>query len=612
MTSRYESVSLEPDLFGALRARLLYIVVFGLVFAVLGMSVGYWQQTSWSATASLVVEDPRLSTVFEADAAQQTERYVQTQVGVLQSAAVATRASELLASGIPKFDTSADKILLDTAVSSEEFSDLISVTNSASSPEEAEATANILIEAYLELRQSQALSAFSEALDELDSSIQKSETALSSLDAEIQSVLGTIPLRRGLDDQYREALTRLITLTEEEAIDPSILSAISTAISTQLEAMRTILEIESQNPELTALLEEQRLAIGRLSELTSRRNQLAVDAELSGGGVVFQSIAQPAVQTSPGLTLVALLGLAAGLLVGAALAYGLEVRRGRFNHAFEPELVLRTPLLGDIPVFSTKVESQLPVLNAPQSQSAEAFRFVMAAIESQLSRLDRIPHRATNPNVGDRVILVTSAAPGDGRTAIVANMALAAAQLGKKVLVLDADFAELELTELLVPDAEDLLGITEIVVGTRSLASTVRLAQMGPSMDLSVLSRGSDLLSAQDVFASDEVAQLLEDARKEYDLILIDSPPLHEVGYATTLARLADRVLTVVRHRSLVSNVEALRRRLTLAKSRDLGYVYTNAPMSGELRRVGKHTREWTMVAIKEALIHPELEGVPE
>lgn len=608
MTSHYESVSLEPDLFGALRARLLYIVVFGLVFAVLGMSVGYWQQTSWSATASLVVEDPRLSTVFEADAAQQTERYVQTQVGVLQSAAVATRASELLASGIPKFDTSAHKILLDTAVSSEDFSDLISVTNSASSPEEAEATANILIEAYLELRQSQALSAFSEALDELDSSIQKSETALSSLDAEIQSVLGTIPLRQGLDDQYREALTRLITLTEEEAIDPSILSA----ISTQLEAMQTILEIESQNPELTALLEEQRLAIGRLSELTSRRNQLAVDAELSGGGVVFQSIAQPAVQTSPGLTLVALLGLAAGLLVGAALAYGLEVRRGRFNHAFEPELVLRTPLLGDIPVFSTKVESQLPVLNAPQSQSAEAFRFVMAAIESQLSRLDRIPHRATNPNVGDRVILVTSAAPGDGRTAIVANMALAAAQLGKKVLVLDADFAELELTELLVPDAEDLLGITEIVVGTRSLASTVRLAQMGPSMDLSVLSRGSDLLSAQDVFASDEVAQLLEDVRKEYDLILIDSPPLHEVGYATTLARLADRVLTVVRHRSLVSNVEALRRRLTLAKSRDLGYVYTNAPMSGELRRVGKHTREWPMVAIKEALIHPELEGVPE
>ena len=61
-----------------------------------------------------------------------------------------------------------------------------------------------------------------------------------------------------------------------------------------------------------------------------------------------------------------------------------------------------------------------------------------------------------------------------------------------------------------------------------------------------------------------------------------------------------------------MSNVEALRRRLTLAKSRDLGYVYTNAPMSGELRRVGKHTREWSMVAMKEALIHPELEGVPE
>ncbi|HXV70606.1 MAG TPA: Wzz/FepE/Etk N-terminal domain-containing protein [Acidimicrobiia bacterium] len=609
MTNRYESQVLEPNLWGAVRDRRYHIIAFGIVFAALGVLVGIGRQTTWSATASVVVEDPRLSTVFEASSAQQPERYVETQIGVLQSAAVAERASEIVASD-SGIELSADEIVEGTVVSSEEFSDLISVTFTGSSPEEAEAIANSLVKSYLELRQSQALTAFAAALGELDRSIREGQDELRGLEGDINELLVSNPLQAELDAQYRATLERLTTLTPEQANDPALLSA----IATQLDSMRTVLEIENQSPELAALVEEQRVAISRLSDLESRHSQLTVDAELAGAGVVFQSNARPAVKTSPGLVMHGLMGLAAGLLIGFAFGYGLELRRRRFSSATEPELVLRAPLLGVVPMFDTGVASPLPVLNTPQSEAAEAFRFVMAAVESQLARPDRGSRTADN-GFGDRVILVTSAAPDDGRTTVVANAALAAAASGKRVMVVDADFAELGLTELFLPDyeyADDNVGLTEVVVGSRTLGTAVKRFPLERGTDLDVLSRGSDMLSAQDVFGSSEVANLIAQARQDYDLVLIDSPPLHEVGYATTLAGLADRVIPVVRHRSLVSSLDDLRRRLALVHSRSLGYVYTKAPVSGELRRVGKHADSSHFAVADEIALASELERISD
>lgn len=598
MTSHIEPATLEPDIMSVLRERWRHIIVMGLAFLLIGLIIGVARQARWSATASVVVEDPRQSTLFEAGSRQLPERYLQTQIEVLQSAAVAQRASELLADSDPSFQSSDDDILMNTNVRSSEASDLIAVTYTGSSAEEAESGANMIVEAYLELRQSEALASFAAALAQLDASIQEGEDQLDSLDREIEALLGTAPLRADLDQEYQEVLSRLIALSEAVEVDPDEL----TLITSQLEAMRTVVEIEGQRPEPVALLEEQRLAIGRLSELATRRNEVAVDAELTGGGVVFQSNARPAERTSPGTLLHGALGLAAGLFIGLGFAYGLEIRRRRFKNPFEPELFTHSPLLGAIPEFDTEMETQVPMANAPQSESAEAFRFVMAAVESQLTRLEMTPQRGTALGWGDRVIYVTSTSPGDGRTTLVANMAIAAARSGKRVLALDADFATQGLTNILAPGTEHSVGIAEVVVGTSSLSAAMRSISMGGG-DLHLLSRGSDVLSAQDLFGSKEVANLLQTIRHQYDLVLIDSPPFHQVGYATTLARLADRVLVVVTHRSLVSALEELSRRLSLIHSRDLGYVYNRAPVVGELRRIGKHTPEPSLFSISP---HPD------
>jgi len=594
MTSHIEPATLEPDIMSVIRERWRHILVMGLVFLLVGLIIGVARQARWSATASVVVEDPRQSTLFEASSPQLPERYLQTQIEVLESAAVAQRASELLADGTPSFQLSDDDILMNANVRSREASDLIAVTYTGSSAEEAESGANMIVEAYLELRQSEALASFAAALAQLDASIQEGEDQLDSLDSEIQALLGTAPLRADLDQEYQEVLSRLIALSEAVNVDPDEL----TLITSQLEAMRTVVEIEGQRPELGALLEEQRLAIGRLSELKTRRNEVAVDAELTGGGVVFQSNARPAERTSPGILLHGALGLAAGLFIGLGFAYGLEIRRRRFKNPFEPELFTRSPLLGAIPEFDTEMETQVPMANAPQSESAEAFRFVMAAVESQLTRLEVTPQRGTALGWGDRVIYVTSTSPEDGRTTLVANMAIAAARSGKRVLALDADFSTQGLTNLLTPGSEHSVGIAEVVVGTASLSSAMRSVSMGGGGDLHLLSRGSDVLSAQDLFGSKEAANLLQTIRHQYDLVLVDSPPFHQVGYATTIARLADRVLVVVTHRSLVSALEELSRRLSLIHSRDLGYVYNRAPVVGELRRIGKHTPQRSLFPI--------------
>ncbi len=584
MPSDTDSTTLEPDLIGALRNHWKLLGAVAAALAVVGLLFGSIRPTEWRATASVIVEDPRNSTLFEGGTETRPERYVETQIGILSSPAVAQETSTILANNSPPIELSTDEILEQATVAAEQSSDLISVTFTGNSADEAELAADAMITAYLELRRSEAVAGSSAALDELDRSIANGQSELDELEASIRA-LSKSPLIIDLERQYQAAFATLDEFRNSETdLDPTEVNV----VSEQLDAIETAIRIEGARPELAALLEEQSLAMARQSSLVERRNEVAVDSELAGGGLVFQSPARPAVKTNPSPRAFGLVGGVIGAMAGVAFVYGLAVRRRRVDSREEPELILRSPLLGSIPRFDYEVDTLLPVARAPDSQAAEAFRFVMAAVESQLSRPERV-HQDGDRGVGDRTIFVTSTAVGDGRSTVIANMGIAAARSGRRVLVLDADFSSQGLTSLLLPETEPTVGITEVVVGTSALEQAINVVPTGAGLELYILSRGSDILSAQDLFSSSEAADILQSLRDEYDLVLIDSPPFLQVGYATTLARLADRVLVVVRHKSLVSGIEELRKRLSLIHSRDIGYVYNGAPFVSEILSLGRH-----------------------
>lgn len=574
MTTERDLNNLEPDLFGVLRDRWILIVGLAVVFGFVGFVVGSTQDLEYQSTSSVVIEDPRSSAIFESGSSSKPERYVETQIGIMSSPAVAARASELLASGSPAVELSNEDVLAATEITSQDSSDLITVTFTGESPEIAEAGADAIIDAYLELRSSEAAAGFESALAELDESIAQARTELEEIDADIRAERGTE--RIVLRNEAERIVDSLLALQDDPAASADEIGA----LRDQLQAIETLLGIESDQPGLSALLEDQRLAQSRLSTLLARRNETAVDAELAGGGVLFKTQSTPAERVNPSARAYGAFAAVIGLMLGVAIAYALAIWRRRVSSPEQPETILKAPSLGAIPDFNVVVRSQLPVANAPESRAAEAFRFVMAAVESQVLRPG-----SPRQDLRERIVLVTSASAQDGRSTLVANMAIAAARSGRRVLVIDADFLTQGVSRLLAPEAKSRVGITEVVIGASTLDNAVKKAEVVAGIELFLLSRGSDLMGAQDIFGSLEAAELLDRVREEFDLILVDSPPLPTVGYATTLARLSNGVVIVVSHRSQVSRLEEMDRRLSLIQSRRIGYVYNRAPGVSDTRR---------------------------
>lgn len=579
MTTEHDSQSLEPDLFAVIRDRWVLIVGLAVVLGLVGLLVGGTRQVKYSSTASVVVKDPQTSAIFESSSGSKPERYLETQIGIIGSPAVAERASELLAEGSLEIDVSPEAILEELTVISQEASDLVSVTFTAAEPDVAERTADAIITSYLELRQSEAVAGFASALEQLDRSIAQAQADLEELGARIEGIRGVNVSE--IQNEAEAALSRLLELQQANELDVDAVAA----VSEQLRALETLYNLQSLRPELTALLEEQRLAQSRRSELLARRNAVSVDAELAGGEFIFVTEATPAERSSGSTRVFTAVGVVIGLMVGLALAYSLANWRRRVSSPLQLEAILQTPALGTVPEFDVLTTTPLPVANAPRSRAAEAYRFVMAAVESQL-----FGSASPSSSVRQRMVLVTSAAAQDGRSIFVANVAIAAARSGRKVLVVDADFEAQDVTRILMSGAEPSVGITEIVIGALASESAIKPTPIIPGITLHLLSQGSDLMAAQDIFGSREAADLFDSLRQEYDLILVDSPPLPTVGYATTLAGLADGVLIVVRHRTMVARLEELRQRLTLLQSRKIGYVYNRAPSGSDIRRPVRST----------------------
>jgi Mrp family chromosome partitioning ATPase len=351
-------------------------------------------------------------------------------------------------------------------------------------------------------------------------------------------------------------------------------------LQTRIATLQAAISQTTDSPELAVLLDEQAEARRRLADLQTRRDQISVDADLAGSGVVFYDVAETAYPSSVGLWVV--LGGLFGTVVGSGLAFLLAQRRRRFAARGEPERVLGAPLLTDIPHFSQeRLRTALPVTDSPASAAAEAFRFVATGITVQ--QIDR----SGNGAAVFKSVAITSAGLYDGKTTVTANTALAAAREGSKVLVVDADFGSGALTTELLGNVQPPMGMTDVAQGTVGLGEAVLRVTKEYAGTVSLLTRGTAAIHAPDFFASQQAAKMFEAAARDFDLVIIDAPPLLRVAYTTTIVRLADRVIVVVGHGSDLSLAEEMRHRLALIGTPTLGYVYNQAPLRTEMTLSG-------------------------
>ena len=260
-----------------------------------------------------------------------------------------------------------------------------------------------------------------------------------------------------------------------------------------------------------------------------------------------------------------------GIIVGAALAFARASLRRRFNNRQDPGALYGAPMIGEIPPLEAGKRSRsngtpaadlLPMTADPHSAAAEAFRFAAGSVER--IRAERGP--------GLSLIFVSPLA-GAGKSLIVANLAVAIAEGGTRVLVVDADG---DLTARFLPGpAAD--GFEQVLAGQRVLEECVQPAPF--SNAVTILGSGPATPRRVTGAARSKAASFfLAEAKARYDIVLIDSPALLRVADATGLVAASDGVITVLSPSQLIPDHREMLDRLTLIGSDIVGYIYNRAP----------------------------------
>jgi polysaccharide biosynthesis transport protein len=299
------------------------------------------------------------------------------------------------------------------------------------------------------------------------------------------------------------------------------------------------------NKQLAALSASERIGPEGLA-LQDRAQSLEILAELqSGNAQIAQVAAIPTSPSSPKVLRNTILGGLLGLLLGVGLAFLLERLDRRIKEPDDLERIFKLPLLGMIPDSSAYVR-----------HSSQAIGTGLAALpprEIEVFRMLRARLRYFNVDRDLRLMLITSAASGDGKTTVVQNLAEAAASTGGRVLIIEADLRRPTisgrlslhrapgLAEVLIyaSPVEDAIQVTQVAATSSSSAAT--------NGTLSVLTAGAPPPNPVELIESRAMERLLEWAVENYDLVLVDTPPLSVVPDAIPLLHRVDGVVIVSR-----------------------------------------------------------------
>jgi len=143
---------------------------------------------------------------------------------------------------------------------------------------------------------------------------------------------------------------------------------------------------------------------------------------------------------------------------------------------------------------------------------------------------------------GQRIIQVTSPEPGDGKSTLTANLAIAMAQSGKNVLLIDSDLRRPTLHTLFGMRRD--IGVTEVLSGELDLLTAV---QQTVVEGLSVLTCGSLPQNPAEMLASRGYSTMLQNAEQKFDIVLVDTPPLLAVSDPSIVAPNTDGLVLVLR-----------------------------------------------------------------
>jgi non-specific protein-tyrosine kinase len=291
----------------------------------------------------------------------------------------------------------------------------------------------------------------------------------------------------------------------------------------------------------------------------------------SGSAANLLSVIEPAVSptapVSPKPLLNMLVAALIGLLVAAGIAFAVDHLDDAMKDSDAVGEVTGLSTLGAIAVMKGDRERgeiyRLATLLHPRSGVAEAYRALRTNVEF------------ASVDASIRTLLVTSASPGEGKTVTAANLAVAFAQAGRHVLLVDADLRKPGVDVIF--DLPNAHGLTTLLRGDD--VSLDALAHAAEQANLRVLTTGPLPPNPAELLGSQRMRTILENLAGSADLLIFDSPPLHAVTDSAILGSLMDGTLLVVDSgRSRRRAVRMAREALARAGANVLGVVLNRVP----------------------------------
>jgi polysaccharide biosynthesis transport protein len=293
-------------------------------------------------------------------------------------------------------------------------------------------------------------------------------------------------------------------------------------------------------------------SVSRMADHLRQEVQKARMAEAVEAGQVEIIFAAPlptsSVPTRKSLKLAT--GILLGLILGGAGAFALEAANTSLRRKEDLESALQVRSLAIIPRLVPQKGRTSRLL--PGRRNAEPAD-VITRLETQGVFLHHTPgatsyrmlHNSlafSRPGRDIKILAVTSTAPGEGKTTTCANLAVAYAQEGHRVLILDCDIIRARVHTIFGLEREP--GVSDLLEGTTTFWKSV---QATPVEGVHVIPAGSPNTTRSGFLNAKGMKELLEMSRCEFDILIVDTPPLLASPDATALCSMADGVLMVVR-----------------------------------------------------------------
>jgi polysaccharide biosynthesis transport protein len=398
--------------------------------------------------------------------------------------------------------------------------------------------------------------------------LKERQTALQSLlNAQVGQVVGssltssTASLQNLQASQTQQGLTESFIKTEVERL--GLLNQVNTLEQTQNLYRQRMTVLPRLEQLQSGLQRKLGIAKATYEGLLKSLQQFRISENQNVGNVLrIEDAIPPEKPVSPKKLLNLAIGAVMGLLLGIGTALLLEALDKSVKTVKEVQAIFDLTVLGTIPQLETEKKvsatvldrnrQPLPVRDEPRSAISEAYRMLQANLKFLSS---------DNP---PRIITMTSSIPQEGKSTTSANLALVLAEMGHRVLLVDADLrrpSQHQLWEL--PNS---VGLTNILVEPGKWSGVVR----SENEHLDVITAGVTPPNPVRLIDSHRMATLIEEWREIYDFVLIDTPPLAVASDALLLAQMTDGLLMVARP-GVLNSASAESAKAALAKANGAG-----------------------------------------